>query len=290
MIVAVPRPRDEPGASPSLEPSCPRCEDRGFVLEPDGGAGRAHPCDCRKEALGKRYLKSAGIPERYLACTLESFKVGNQDRAVEEQLLSAREHCRRYLEGFLRPDGRFRADGLFFTGPPGVGKTHLAAAVLRQLILRFKIAGRFVDFTSLVHQIQSTFDPTSPESKRQVLDPVVHAPLLVLDELGAQKPTPWVRDILYLLINTRYSRRLPTLFTSNFPLEDSRGEAPEADEDVRGTSDRAVVGSLGRRGPEPLTLRLQAPLVSRLREMAKPIRLDGVGDYRRDILMHRRRA
>ena len=94
--------------------------------------------------------------------------------------------------------------------------------MLRELIDGYGVHGRFIDFTTLIHQIQSTFDPDSPESKRQVLDPVIKADVLVLDELGAQKPTAWVRDILYLVINTRYTERRPTLFTTNYRLDSPR--------------------------------------------------------------------
>ena len=68
---------------------------------------------------------------------------------------------------------------LLLTGEPGSGKTHLAAAVLGALIRRYSLRGRFVDFSSLINQIQSTFDPASPESKHDILDPVMEAELLV---------------------------------------------------------------------------------------------------------------
>jgi DNA replication protein DnaC len=141
-------------------------------------------------------------------------------------------------------------------------------AVLREVIRRYGVRGRFVDFTSLIHRIQSTFDPRSPESKHEVLDPVTDADLLVLDELGAQKPTAWVRDLLYLILNRRYTTRRPTLFTTNYRLEPRRGPV-----------------SLDR-GPDwqptemLLAERIPAPLLSRLHEMARPVVVD-VADFRR---------
>lgn len=179
-----------------------------------------------------------------------------------------------YVDGFITDEGKFREQGLLFIGTPGVGKTHLAVAVLGELVRRYGIRGRFVDFTSLIAQIQSTFDPSSAESKHDVLDPVINAEVLVLDELGAQKPTAWVTDTLYLILNTRYTKRLPTIFTTNFRLESSAAPARSLD---RG-ADSVLVA------PELLAARIPLMLLSRLYEMAQPIVIEGE-DFRRNIRM-----
>jgi len=193
---------------------------------------------------------------------------------VRAQLEQALAVSRRYVEGFYRTDGTFTRAGLAFTGPPGSGKTHLAVAILRELIENYRIGGRFTDFTTLIHEIQSTFDPKSQESKRQILDPIIRTPLLVLDELGAQKPTAWVQDILYLIINTRYNQRLPTIITSNYALLN-----PQRAQSLDRGPDSAMAMS------EALALRIGARLVSRLCEMAQPVNLDAVTDHRREVKM-----
>jgi DNA replication protein DnaC len=139
-------------------------------------------------------------------------------------------------------------------GPVGTGKTHLAVAALQALITDKGVRGRFVDFTTLVLEIQMTFDGSG--TSRDILRPLINADVLVVDELGAGKPTPWVMDLLYYLVNTRYVSERLTIFTTNYS-------------DFTHTA-----------GQESLTDRISARIRSRLFEMCRRLELRG-GDYRR---------
>lgn len=262
---------------PEAEPSCPECGGRGWVVEPDGKSGSARLCECRKHQRLPMLETAAGVPPRYRACTLAKFLV-EVPGADKNQLLGAKTVASHYVENFLNEDGRFRASGLLFMGPPGVGKTHLAVAVLLELIRRYGARGKFVDFTSLLHQIQSTFDQQNPDSKQAILQPVLDAEVLVLDELGAQKPTDWARDMLYLVLNHRYTRRMPTLFTTNYRLRAGTRVAASLDRG-RDFGDSDLL----------LESRLSPALLSRLYEMAEPVAIESV-DYRhQQVRMHNRR-
>ncbi|HET7711375.1 MAG TPA: ATP-binding protein, partial [Thermoanaerobaculia bacterium] len=151
--------------------------------------------------------------------------------------------------------------GLLLMGPCGTGKTHLAVAALLEIINSGK-PGRllFSNFQDLIQEIQASFDSDEVPSKSEILRPLLEADLLVLDELGSQKPTTFVQDILYYVINSRYNDERTTIFTTNYT--DSSAEGKE----------------------ENLTQRLGVRLRSRLYEMAALVSLSGATDHRRNTL------
>ncbi|MEE8368708.1 MAG: ATP-binding protein [Thermoanaerobaculia bacterium] len=250
--------------------NCPICDGRGWTIKRDEGVGTAVPCGCRRSEEEALRTGLAAVPERYLSCTLDGFHVSNPDPATADQLFSAKKQSQDYADSFVGENGRFRDTGLLFIGAPGVGKTHLAVALLNELIRRYRVRGLFVDFTELIHDIQSTFSPRSAESKFDLLHPVMNAEVLVLDELGAQKPSEWVNDILHLILNKRYTNRLPSIFTTNYRLDGPfrKGESLDRGPDFD--------------SPELLSQRVRPSLLSRMYEMARPIVIEA-GDYRRDI-------
>lgn len=251
---------------------CERCGGRGWILEDDGAQGTAVACQCQADSVVPRLLAQAGIPDRYRRCTFDNFEVTDPDEARGHQLLAARTRSQRYVDEFINEEGRFAEHGLLFTGPTGVGKTHLAVAVIGGLIQRYRVHARFVDTTALIHRLQSTFEPGSSRGKQEVLNPILEAEILVLDDLGAQKQSDWVSEILYLVLNERYSSRSPTIVTTNLRLEPGR----EPSRDPLDSADRP------RPRRESMGQRLPASLVSRLHEMTRVIQIEA-GDFRREV-------
>ena len=162
-------------------------------------------CDCWREQVGHKRLAEANIPKRYQHCTFGNFTAYNEslERAVAQ--------ARRIAEAFP-----VVGSGLFLEGQPGVGKTHLAVAVLKQVIQTTGARGLFYDTRDLLRVIRSTYDPSIRTTELEVLRPVMTADLLVLDDLGAEKTSEWVEETMNLIVNTRYNERRLTIFTSNY--------------------------------------------------------------------------
>lgn len=223
---------------------CEHCDDTGWKPTEENGVRKVVRCDCRREQAGQQRLASANIPKRYQHCTIANFV------AYNESLQRAMERARRLAESFPAV-GR----GLFLEGQPGVGKTHLAVAVLKQIIERTGARGIFYDTRDLLRVIRSTYDPSTRTTELEVLRPVMSADILVLDDLGAEKTSEWVEETMNLIVNTRYNERRLTIFTSNY-------------KDIPDDTD-----------PNALLFRIGYRMRSRLHEMCDFEVLDGA-DYR----------
>src|SRR6185437_13381516 len=107
--------------------------------------------------------------------------------------------------------------GLIFVGSAGLGKTHLAVGVLQRLVRERGARGLFCDYRELLKNIQNSYNAQVNTTELELLKPVFAAEVLVLDDLGAQKPNEWVWDTVALILNTRYNDRLTTIITTNYP-------------------------------------------------------------------------
>ena len=92
------------------------------------------------------------------------------------------------------------------------------------MIQRTGARGIFYDTRDLLRVIRRTYDPVVRATEVQVLQPVIHADLLVLDDLGAEKTSEWVEETLNFIVNERYSQRRATIFTTNYEEKEDRDD------------------------------------------------------------------
>ena len=233
--------------------SCPLCFGTGLEVIPGKGARR---CECRTSDARTKLLLQARIPRRYReavpprkeACTLQNYYPAPNNGSQ----LKAFNYAFRLVREYPAVER-----GLLLTGPVGVGKTHLAVAILQGLIEK-GVPCLFYEFGALLKEIQESYNAVSNTSELRVLAPVYQAEVLVLDELGAGKPTDWVRDTMMQIIGKRYNDKKLTVFTTNY-LDTRRAPSDETLED-----------------------RIGVRLRSRLYEMCRTVHIEG-DDYRKQL-------
>jgi DNA replication protein DnaC len=233
---------------------CPLCEGTGWKSIAAGSERRVTRCDCRLQARNQALLSAARIPKRYEHCELSNFEFDGPRLSLAPARMAA---CR-FVEEY--PLDR---TGLLLVGTVGTGKTHLAVGIIKALIQERGISCVFYDYRELLKEIQNSYNASVQTTELAVLRPVFEAEVLVLDELGAVKPTEWVWDTVSLILNTRYNDNRTTIITTNFEDQPAAG--------VAGTLSRTKAAVR----EETLGDRIGERMRSRLHEMCRIIKMEG---------------
>jgi DNA replication protein DnaC len=190
---------------------CPygECDGGGFVL--DEASNTARPCRCRPQRLARARARSlsAVIPRRYRDVAFERKPVVDMDPGVVRAV-------RRFVDDV---DGQLDAGrGVWLMGDVGTGKTTLAMLVSKAALE----AGRSVAIYSLprlLAELRKTFDEDSDRSFLELLDRLAAVDLLHVDDLGAERTSPWVIEQLYSIVNSRYEEERSMVVTTNLQRE-----------------------------------------------------------------------
>ena len=270
--------------------SCGRCGGGGLLIDPEGNWAHAQLCECiryckecknrgrllEKNAYGQEFAKwcrcalvrqamerynLARVPSKYAYARLDSdFKDEQNKQAFSTLKLLAEQ----YHTGHK---------GILLMGPAGVGKTWLSAAFIHELIVRRCVPVVFRDFFHLLSDLKSGYSQGLPEG--ELISPLVEVEVLVVDELGKGRNTPWEQNILDTVISHRYNASRMCVFTTNYTTK--RGSTLA--EHLRPAGTPAEAEPLEMR--ETLCERVGSRIYSRLLEMCDFIHLSGAD--RRDL-------
>ena len=189
-----------------------------YPLLPSGKPdfSRVIPCRCTQEARDKErqthllsYSNLGSLTRFTFDNLLPQGRSGNPIN--QEQFTRAYEAAKAFAHG---PKG-----WLILAGPSNCGKTHLAAAIANERISQGHLAF-FISTPDLLDRLRSAYSPGSEIPYDEFFDQVRGAPLLVLDDLGAQTSTPWAKEKLDQLLNYRFSCELPTVVITIIPIDE----------------------------------------------------------------------
>ena len=185
---------------------CDKCGGDGIIFKKgETNYTYANKCYCTMLENRVMLFNDALIPSQFALVTLEGFQISHHSQ--EE----ARTNSQNFVDSYP-----IQKRGLLFMGPAGVGKTHLAVGIIKKLTLEKGCRCKFVDFFHLLADLKEGY--SGGKSDKEIIEPFVKAPVLVVDELGKGKNSEWEYNILDQIISKRYnnSNELITLITTNY--------------------------------------------------------------------------
>jgi DNA replication protein DnaC len=259
---------------------CALCKGTGWKLVPrkDGTPGQvALACECGMEERAGIVMDRARVPKRYEDCNFENFETELEDGRNYTTLATASLKLASLLtRTFVMEYPAGSHAGLLIMGRSGVGKTHLAIAALRELVRRGH-TGYFCEYGALLREIQNSYRADNEMSELRILQPILSAEVLVIDDLGCIKPSDWVRDTIGYILNSRYveasqdlSHAKCTIITTNFLDESDEKQAQLPNGKFIMTKKETLADRIGER------------MRSRLYEICRTIKVEAP-DFRKEV-------
>lgn len=201
---------------------CPRCGGAGFlrydVAFGDPNFGKLKPCGCKTQELAASRANKFREMSHLGPLQHKTFTNFDLSRGVSAFSRDALQVAQRVTQEYAAaPNG-----WLILTGPSGTGKSHLAAAMVNAILDRNEGA-LWVFVPDFLDHLRTTFNPHSDVSYDELFATVRDAPVLALDDLGAQSSSPWAEEKLYQILSHRYDARRPTIITTSKLIDNFEG-------------------------------------------------------------------
>ena len=152
-----------------------------------------------------KIIKNSKMSKRNLNYKFENFEVNSNNKKVYQSL-------KNYSEKLVNEVER---KGLILVGNNGVGKTHLACSIANELI-KNGIPIIYGTLINLLAELKNTYDVYNNISEMEIIKLYEKVDLLIIDDLGKEKPSEWGLEKLFTVINSRYENNLPVIITTNY--------------------------------------------------------------------------
>ena len=153
----------------------------------------------------ERIIKNSKMSKRNLSYKFDNYEPNNSNRKVFNNL---KKYSERLVNGIEKK-------GLILIGNNGVGKTHLACSIANKLIEN-GIPVIYGTLINLLAELRNSYDIDKNISEMEIFKLYENVDLLIIDDLGKEKPSEWGLEKLFTIINSRYENNLPVIITTNY--------------------------------------------------------------------------
>lgn len=203
---------------------CPICKGVGAILSKENGYSYAKICSCieeaRKKIKAEMRLEFANVPEPLMNVKIRDF---DPNLYKDSKSVSLANNVLKSVCYFIRNIDEFMVAGkglYIYSEAKGSGKTMIAAAIANKLLESTSYAVKFATMVDILKEIKSTYDNDSQINESELLDSLNSVDILVIDDIGVETPTAWVRENVQQIMNTRCLNKQITIFTSNVHINE----------------------------------------------------------------------
>lgn len=186
----------------------------------DAKTNTAILCKCYYDQIVDRKLEFANIPENFKDLTINSFRTDLYERPESKQkAMVVKKMAANYVKNFetFQETGK----GLYlYSNTKGSGKTRMAISIGNALMKVKRKGVKYTTTIDLLDEIKKTFDKDSQLTESELIESIKKIDVLILDDVGVENPTPWVKTIFYSILDGRMDNNKITIFTSNMSMEE----------------------------------------------------------------------
>lgn len=153
----------------------------------------------------EKIIKNSKMSKRNLNYKFDNFETNNSNKKVFDNL---KNYSEKLVKGIEKK-------GLILAGNNGVGKTHLACSIANKLIEN-GIPVIYGTLINLLAELRNSYDTENNISEMEIIKLYENVDLLIIDDLGKEKPSEWGLEKLFTIINSRYENNLPVIITTNY--------------------------------------------------------------------------
>lgn len=177
-------------------------------------------CKCYYDQIVMDKLEFANIPKVFKDLTINSFRVDiySGSEGINKALIA-----KKVAANFIKNFEIFQEEGkglYFYSHTKGSGKTRMAISIGNAIVKIKKLGVKYTTTMDLLSEIKNTFNGGSKLTEVQLIDFIKKIDVLILDDLGVENPTPWVKSIFYSILDGRMDNKKITIFTSNLSMDE----------------------------------------------------------------------